>query len=785
MAFIPALHFRPAAEKLTPEFCKEVVGFYYHNSRLRSLLHDKNVEEIESYASGNFSMKPYRRLFPSLRRQEGIMNDPNISAEDKARRDKTNIQWEPVAMIVSKLNSAISAVQNRAMDITATCLDPLAQRKKAEDLEFLKNKNKMESVIQPLYDSMNLGKADLGGTKHSAIPFTGLPLDLDIEDEQEFMFFANLIYNLAPEFAIETLLEILKEIKKIPQLDYLEILDQFRFGVSCHQVLLDKMTELPNYEYYHPRNIRTQPSLLPDFSDNTFRVIDMQITPMELLNRFPDEISGLEQLQQIVTGKGADGTVRGYCDCNNVSITLGDFDTYKMSIKLCEIKSVDYVMLSQRKNSRFKLVVEDPAKQHEKKWAQNTYQFYWLYNTDSFFGIDRLPFSHRTAGEEILSFFSTNICRSQSKSAVELCIGENKKAQIADIKMQYEIIMAQTSGWQINMKGIRKAVQSMVGLSENDQKEKMKELIEDGKERNIWIYESDDFDGRPGTNQQGQPPLSQLLGGIRNTIEGYRQVIFDANQKISQYTGINDALTGQGTNPDTLIGLEKIKAQASINAIDYVPRALLVQRKSLFNTWFNYIQTIIKKGGAGKKALEDMVGSRQIDIIKGLNEVPLHQMGIKISLGQREEEKQAFRQQMYLKYQQGVLDTYDVWALENIPNPKEAAFTMAVKERRWAKKQEQIRQDQLASQQQMIQTQGENMVKNTQAQVDGKAQLIQVQAQADDALQKSAAQLGLSAAQLEGIIKMKLQQDRNVAQKDKSLSTLGAKSSLDNQKSFV
>lgn len=783
MAFIPALHFRPAAEKLTPEFCKEVVGFYYHNTRLRSLLHDKNVEEIESYASGNFSMKPFRRLFPSLRKQEGIMNDPNISAEDKAKRDKTNIQWEPVALIVSKLNSAIAAVQNRAMEVTATCLDPLAQRKRKEDLEFLRNKNQMENVIQPLYDSMLLGKADLGGTKHSAISFTGLPLDLDIEDEQEFMFFANLIYNLAPEFAIETLLEVLKEIKKIPQLDYLEILDQFRFGVSSHQVLLDKMTDLPNYEYWHPRHIRTQPSLLPDFSDNTFRVIDMEITPMELLNRFPDEINGLEQLQQIVLGKGTDGTVGGYCDCNNINITLGDFDTYKMSIKLCEIKSVDYVMLSQRKNSRFKLVVEDPTKPHEKKWAQNTYQFYWLYNTDSFFGIDRLPFSHRTAGEEILSFFSTNIYRSQTKSAVELCIGENKKAQIADIKLQQEIINALPTGWQVNKKGLRKAIDSL-STGPDDVKYTIDDLIEAGKEKNTWIFESDEFDGRPG-QQQGQPPFTKIAGGLDRTIEGYYRVINECNQKISQYTGINDALTGQGTNPDTLIGLQKINAQASINAIDYVPKALLVQRKSLYNTWFNYIQTIIKKGGAGKDALEQMVGSRQIDIIKGLNEVPLHQIGIKISLGQRVEEKQDFKNQMYLKYQQGVLDTFDVWALENIPNPKEAAITMAIKEKRWAKKQDQMKQEQLAAQQQMIQTQGENMVKNTQAQVDGKAQLIQVQAQADDALQKSAAQLGLSAAQLEGIIKMKLQQDRNVAQKDKSLSTLGAKSSLDNQKSFA
>ena len=48
-----------------------------------------------------------------------------------------------------------------------------------------------------------------------------------------------------------------------------------------------------------------------------------------------------------------------------------------------------------------------------------------------------------------------------------------------------------------------------------------------------------------------------------------------------------------------------------------------------------------------------------------------------------------------------------------------------------------------------------------------------------------AAQLGINAAQLDGLIKRALQNDRNKAQTDKNIATLEAKSDLEQSKSMI
>lgn len=781
MSFIPYLHFRPAELKLSSDFCNEVINFYYFNGSLTSLLEGKNITEIEGYATGDFDMRPFKRMFASLRKQENVQRVASISDRDKFNMDKSGINWDPVPMIPSKLNSAIAISQKQPFEITAQCLDPLARKKKEKDLEFLRNKKKMEDVMQPMYDSMNLGKADLGATEHSSIPFKDLPLDLDIEDENEFRIFADIIYNLAPESAFETILEEYKDVKKLQQLKLMETTDQYKFGKSVHRSMESQTTDLPDVEYVYPGDVSTDRSKLPDYSDNTFRVIHMQVTPLELFKYFPNEIESEDKLYQIVNGKGGNDAINGYCNCNNaLTQAPTNFSSYKMNLKYCEVKSVDYTTVVQKKNSRFKYLTEDENMGGQKIWAQNTYCFYWLANTKLFFGIDRLGFAHRAKGKEIYTGFSTDIYQSQTKSPVELCINENKKAQMADIKLQHEIVQALPDGYAVNIKYIRKAAQSMIDDNENTQYT-LSEILEAGKERNIWIYETDDYEGKQNAPS---PPVTRLTGGLTNTVNSYYSVLAHADQQISKYTGINDQLTGQSPNPDMLIGLQKLLINSSINALNHVSEALLAQFTSLFNSWAYYIQNIIKNGGAGKEALERQIGARKVDIIKGLNEIPLHQIGIKIKLGQREEEKANFKNNVLQLRERGVLNAMDEWMILNTPNPKDAMLLVATKEAKFAKKQDQKQKDQQEAQQKMVETQGQNMVQNTQTQTDGKIKQIQAAGAVDAELAKLASQLGMSQMQMDALIKLKLQKDRGDSQLDKSLRTLGAKNSLENQQPF-
>lgn len=783
--FIPYFHFTHQGNKLTPEFCNDTINYYWFNTRLTSLLENKNIEEIDGYSDGNFSLAPFKRMYRSLRKQQTAEGNPNIPKEFYDNLDTTGIQWKAIPLIPPKLNAAIATLQKVYFEVTATCLDPLAQKKKEEDLDYIKNKPKMEAFLKPMYDSMNLGNVDLGPTKHSSIPFTGMPIDLDIEDEQEFRIFAQIIYNLAPETAFETILQQFYEFKKISNIRLLEIRDQYKYGVSVHSTMVDKNTDLPNAEYIHPGMVKTNYSVLPDFSDNIIRTINLRVTPLELFKYFPDEICDEDFLEKIVNFGGTRGDWgTGYCGCNGFTKQdRKNFDTFKMNLIKVEVKSVDGIGIVQKPKSKFKYFTvdtKDESKCVGKLWAQNTYQFYWLQNTKWFFGIDRLGFAYRSKGNETYTSFSSSIYKSQEKSAVELCIGENVKAQMADIKLQHSIIMSSPNGKVIDMKYIRNVID---GLTEEMDKYSEKDLLNMAMEQNIHLIDTEGFENKQMGGQY--LPVRDLPGGLKDDIVGYYRVIAEAKQNISQFTGINDQLTGASANPEGLVGLQKLLISQSLNGLYYINEAIVSQYQNLFNVWAYYVQQIIKNGGAGKQAIINLIGHRKVDIIKGLNEIPIHQVGIKITLGMREEERAVFKTEVARMRQTGILNAADEYFILNTTNPKDALWLIAVKEAKWQKKQDQKQQDQLAAMQQMKQQEGQNMLQNTQAQTQGKLQQIGAETEGEAKLMQLGNQLGLSSKQIDNLYKRQLQQERISQQTDKAVKTIYANQNAKQQEQLA
>lgn len=782
--WIPSFHYQSASSKLTKEWCDKIVTHYIRQNQLRGILDGKNIKDIEGYATGDFDIRPFKKMFRSLRKQMAQQNNPNIPQDSLDNLDTTGISWERIALIPPKLNAAIATLQKIPIEITATCTDPLAQKKKIEDLEFLRNKPLMEDALQPLYDQLNLGKVDMGATKHSSIPFTSLPLDLDIDDDDEFRMFANLMYNLAPESAFEVILQTWGDIKKLSQIRLMEIRDQYYYGISVNRGFGNKMTGLPDAEYIYPGEVTTDGSMLPDFSDNIIRIISHRVTPLELFKYFPDEICDEDQLERIVSGEldnSGGWTTQGYCGCNSRSnIKNGDWGTFKMMLEYVEVKSIDSVMVAEKPKSNYKYFTEDEKKCTSKVWGQNTYCFYWLRNTKYFFGIDRLGFAHRAKGNETYTTFSTNIYKSQEKSAVELSIGENKKAQIADIKLQHSVIMSSPPGKVIDMKYIRNAIES---LTEEMGQYTQKELLDYAMEKNVHIIDTEGYENKQMGGQY--LPVRDLPGGLKNDIEGYYRVILEANAKIDMFTNINPQLTGQAANPEGLVGLQKLLINSSLNGLFYVNVAMVAQYEGLYNIIAYYIKQAIEKGGAAKKAIENIIGTNKVEIIDGMEDMPLHQIGIKISLGQREEERALFKAEVGLMRREEKIDAAAEYYIVNNPNPKDAMLLAAMFDKKARKRLEAATAQQQAAQQKMVEQQGQNAVANTQQQTAGKIAIVKEEGGVEAQLMQLANQLGMSQEQIKDLMKRRLQAERLQGQTDKALKTLYAKNNSELQEALI
>lgn len=759
-------------------WCWDAVNWSWYNTNNRSLLAGKNISEIAGYATGNYSMRKFRAMFKSERTK--LSNDKQ---NGNLNNDLYNTAEIPVdgfvqtPLIPVKLNSAIALVNKIPLDVSVTAQDPLAVKKKQEDLEFLKNKPSLEAQLQEVADQMNVGKVDLGATKHSAVPFSSSPYGLDLNEPDELQVFVDLLYNLAVEASFETALQQWSEIKNVEQIKQQEIKDQFWYGVSCHKAFMSDITGLPDIKYIHPSDIITPYSALMDYSDNPHRFMAERVSVLELFNLFGSEICDEDTLLKIINAKGT-----GYCACNGMKgeIYYKDFNSFKVDLIYCEIKSVDYVAISPvRKNSSFTYVVTDPeeaAKCENKVWGQNTYCFWWLKNTKYFFGIHKLPFAKRQKGQESYIGFSTNINKTQEKSAVELSIGENEKAQIADIKMQHAILTSLPNGKYIDVRYIRNYLE---GTKEGVTEESMFRVLNLAMERNVMLGDTEGFEGK---NDGQFKPFVDIPGGLKTEIIGYMQTIADANAKISQYTGINENLIGQ--KAEELVRNNQALINAGINALQYVTTAIQQQYQKLYTNWSSLLQDCIKNGGKTKEAIINLVGAKKVSLIDALDDMPLHTMGVKVSINENEEWKARFNAELTKNEVNGVINTVDVYMLEGVSNPKDRMALLAVKIKQWEKRQERQRQEDFANQQAIVAQQGQNVQNAVREKGAMETQKIYSQGEVNAKILQLASQLGIQHEQFSFIGKRALQQDRGNDQLDKSIKTLETKQQLSNQEAF-
>lgn len=775
--YIPSFHlgFSPS-EKLTDKWWEEAIQHCFFQSNNVNLLASKNVKEIDDYANGDFSMVPFKKLFQSPKK---IEIDEINREEDESNRNRKGrgTGYEPLPLLPTRLNAAQAIIENIPIEVTAEALDALAWEKKNKDVQFLKHKPEFESQLQDLSDKMNLGKVDLGSTKYTAIPFSSSPYGLDLNEADELQVFIGILSSLSVEAACETILQSYWQFKSCDTIKGMWIKDQLRYGISVHKSFPSSMTGMPDIGYEFPGDWFCPPSEYPDFRDNEQRVKTWSMTVIELFNLFGDEIGGEEDLFELINGTG------GYVYLNKLNHQpKSNFNSFHVVLEYIEVKSIDWVgVVPVNKKSNFLKLTDDEDEISEYKghkiWAQNTYCCWWLKNTNKFYGKTKLPFAYRTEGKEYFQGYSSYIFKSLEKSAVELSIPENKKAQTADIKMQHAVIKAKKSGVYIDLKYLRGGLSGL-----EDTQYTMDELIRLALQENDIIGDTQNFDGQ---NEGQFKPFQTIPGGlIMSEITGYAQVILDATQKIGQFTGINEQLTGQAANPEGLIGMQKLLINGSTNAISYINRAIENHCTNLFNTWYSYVKDAIKRGGKTKDAIVRLIGYKKVNILEALDDLPLHQMGIHVLVSQREEEKQEYRDELARLKQMQVVNTIDDYILSGIKNPKDKMALLAVKVKQFERKMLKQRQDQNEQQQVLAQQEGQNQQQAIQTKTDGDKQKIYAQGDVSSKILQLAAQLGLNEKQIDGMIQKSLQQDRGQSQLDKNIKTLETKSQLENQKPY-
>ncbi len=153
--FVPSWHFTEPSKKLTPEWCMEAVNYLWYNTNNMNLLHGKDISEIEGYRNGDFDMKPFVRMFKSLRKDLAKAEKHSNSKEFLKQMDisgKMGLEFNCLPLLPEKFNSAEAVTSKIPVEVSVNATDPLAIKKKEQDINFIKNKSTVEMEVQDVAD---------------------------------------------------------------------------------------------------------------------------------------------------------------------------------------------------------------------------------------------------------------------------------------------------------------------------------------------------------------------------------------------------------------------------------------------------------------------------------------------------------------------------------------------------------------------------------------------------------------------------------------------------------
>lgn len=613
----------------------------------------------------------------------------------------------------------------------------------------------IKGLKQSTNDLFGYGEAEIEGTKYSNRRMKEVPLDLDLSNSQDMQIMRDVIYKLASEESLEEIIQYFYELKMLETVRYKVTEDALELGVFALRAYPSRTTGFFEFEHIDPSNVFTPHSKYPDFRDVPFIRIHHKVTPIELMNLFSGQIEDENKLDEIINGSN------GYCKKNKIGLMAGgaSINMKNQKIDLIEFQVVAADWIYQKDG----LIVDEAGDfkdGYTRKSFQNTYKFFWLKDTDYYFGQEVLGFAQRTKGNEIYSRFDVQLYRSSTKSPAEHCIGANRKAQMASIKMMWTIIKAAPPGKQIDIKQIMNAVDSFL-TSDSDDNTRQTEflrLLGLAVQENIVITNSEGFDG---ANEGQFKAVTPIQGGLdMATISACYDIIKQSEMDISRWTGINDDIAGVNDNPNNPVFARKSNLIQGLTSMNHIQNGIVSVFKRGLNTVFYCIKDAIEKDGVERRAIENIIGVERTEIIDNLDGIKEHTFYLQVNLGNLDAERQNNMNTLMIMEQKGLITALHKLIFSQEKNPKKQAMLLSIIEAKAEAKQDQIRQEQMQNQQAIQQSKNEAQLGAHQIIADGRIANTQTKGQVDSQLMEQLSQLKLTEKEKEALLKLRIDQPK-------------------------
>ena len=673
-----------------------------------------NFHQLRLYARGEQSVQKYK-------------DELSINGD----LSYLNLDWKPVPVISKFVDIVVNGVSQKTYDIKAFAQDPEALKKR---IDYASN------LINDMYAKPGIIQfKEMAGVDISK---SGVSLDQLPENENEVEIHMQLNYKQAVEIAEEEAINnVLKQNK------YDEVRKRLNYDLTVLGVGAVKTNfNISNgitIEYVDPAYMVYSYTEDPNFEDIYYVGEVKAITIPELKKQFPyiseEELYEIQQMpgnRQYITGWG------NYDD-NTVQVLYFEYKTYMNQV--FKIKKTDTGLeKALEKTDEFN---PPPSDNFERVYRtiEVLYSGAKVMGTNTMLKWELAENMTRPYADTTKVVMNYNICaprlyKGRIDSLVSRITGFADMIQLTHLKLQQVMSRIIPDGVFLDMDGLAE-VDLGNGTTYNP-----------AEALNMY-FQTGSIVGRSltqdGDLNRGKVPVQELTSSsgqakIQSLIQTYQYYL----QMIRDVTGLNEARDGSNPDKDALLGLQKMAANASNVATRHINQA---SNYLTLRTCENISLKVndLLEHPLTKNSLMQSISSFNVEVLKEIEKLNLHDFGIYLELEPDEEEKAQLEQNIQIALQSGSIDLDDVIDIRQIKNLKLANELIKLRKK---KKTEAMQQQQMANIQAQAQANAEASEKAAMAEVQKQQALTQEKV----SIEQAKSQFEIQRLQTEAQIKKEL-----------------------------
>jgi len=628
----------------------------------RYLTNWNNFHNLRLYARGEQSIQKYK-------------DELSINGD----LSYLNLDWKPVPILSKFVDIVVNGISQKAYDIKAYAQDPQSVKKRTDYASKLYEDMIAKDYIETVKQTLGI---DL---------YQSPSIDVIPESKEELELKMQLSYKQSIEIAEEESINTVFAQNKYDLVRRRLNMDLTVLGVAAAKTSFN-IAEGVKVDYVDPSYMVYSYTEDPNFEDIYYVGEVKSITIPELKKEFPNiSEKELERIQNM-PGNKSYITGWGQYDENTVQVLYFDYKTYHNQV--FKIKQTDQgLMKAIEKPDTF-----NPPENDNFERVSRTIEV--LYNGAVVLGTDTMlkwelaenmsrPYADTTKVAMNYAICAPRMYKGRIESIVSKCIGFADMIQITHLKLQQVLSRMVPDGVYLDMDGLAE-----VDLGNGTNYNPAEAL-------NMY-FQTGSIVGRSltqdGELNHGKVPIQELSsssGGakIQSLIQTYQYYL----QMIRDVTGLNEARDGSVPDKSTLVGLQKLAANASNVATRHIVQSSLYLTLKLAENVSLKIADALRFP-LTRASLQNSISTYNIKSLDEVINLNLHDFGIFLELEPDEEERAQLEQNIQVALQSGGIDLEDAIDIRQIKNLKLANQMLKIKRKVKMERDQAAQQANIAAQ---------------------------------------------------------------------------------------